>query len=332
MKQLVRKLFLPVFLLLSILQLQAQETAYKFYKHIPANDNLRWDYLAADVANRHLFVSHQAKVLIIDMDKDEIIGEIANTRGVHGIAIASKLNKGFISNGATASVTVFDLTTLKTIDTIPGTGANPDAILYDTYTNQVFTFNGKSNNATVIDPVGLKIIGTVDLPGKPEFAASDEKGNLYVNIEDKSLIVEIDAKTLKTKKQWPISPGSEASGMAIDRKNKLLFSVCDKILIVSDYAQGKVLTTATIGNGPDAVVFDPETKLIYSSNGEGTVTILKQSSKEKYEIMQTLATQKGCRTIGFDNKTKKIYLSAAKFEDNSRKMIPNSFEVLVYQR
>jgi hypothetical protein len=265
------------------------------------------------------------------MDKDIIVGEIPDTRGVHGIAVANSLNKGFVSNGATASVTVFDLTTLKTIDTIPGTGTNPDAILFDSYSNKLFTFNGRSSNATVIDPVSLKVIGSIALPGKPEFATSDEAGNVFVNIEDKSIIVQINAQKMTVENQWPIAPGKEASGMAIDRKNKLLFSVTDKILVVSDYAAGKVLTTAEIGDGPDAVAFDPETKLIYSSNGEGNVTILHEDARDKYKLVQTLVTQKGCRTIGFDSKTKKIYLSGAKFEGDTRKILPNSFEVLVYK-
>ena len=211
------------------------------------------------------------------------------------------------------------------------TGINPDAIMYDTFSKKIFAFNGKTNNATVIDPKTLKIIATIQLPGKPEFAVSDMKGKVYVNIEDKSELVQIDAKGLKVAKAWAISPGEEPSGLAIDRKNNLLFSVCsNKKMIVFDITKGKVVDSVAIGGRVDAVVFDPQTKTIFSSNGEGNVTIIKQLSPYKYQTVQVLATKKGCKTMMLDAKTKKIYLPAADFEGDTRKILPGSFNILVY--
>jgi YVTN family beta-propeller protein len=329
----MRKMILSgaALLLINLAIAQQHFSEYSMSKHIATNDGYGWDYAAADEVSRHLFVSHGIKVLIIDMDKDSIIGEINNTIGVHGIAIANKLNKGFTSNGRSNSVTVFDLTTFKTIDTIAVSGQNPDAIMYDAFSNRVFTFNGRSNNSTVIDAVTLKVIDSIALSGKPEFAVNDGKGNVYVNIEDKSTIAHIDSKKLTVLHEWPIAPGEEASGLAIDLKNNLLFSVCDNsTLVVVDYTTGKAVTSFPIGKGVDAVVFDPATQLIYSSNGEGTVSIYKQEAKDKYTAVQLLTTQKGCRTMAMDPASKKIYLSAGKYEEGKRSLVAGSFEVLVY--
>jgi YVTN family beta-propeller protein len=312
---------------------QKKFVEYNLFKRIATYDSYGWDYAAVDETNRHLFVSHGVKVLIIDTEKDSLIGEISNTFGVHGIAIAAKLNKGFTSNGRTNSITVFDLTTFKTLDTIAISGQNPDAIMYDAFSNRLFTFNGRSKNTTVIDASTLKVIDSISLSGKPEFAVNDGNGNVYVNIEDKSTIVHIDSKKLSVLNEWPIHPGEEASGLAIDIKNKLLFSVCDNSqLIVFDYEKGKVVASLAIGKGADAVVFDPATKLIYSSNGEGTVSIFQQQSKEKYIPVQLLVTQKGCRTMALDGNSKKIYLSAGKYQEGKRILQPGSFEVLVYHQ
>jgi len=310
----------------------AQQNNYAYYKTIHVGDESGWDYVAADDVNRNMYFSHATKTLVASMDNDSIIGEIPKTFGVHGIAIANELNKGFISNGKANSVTVFNLKNFSLLDTIAVSGVNPDAILYDGFSKKVFTFNGKTNNATVIDAATLKVIGTIALPGKPEFAVTDLKGKIYVNIEDKSEVVQIDASALTVLKTWSVAPGDEPSGLAIDRANNVLFSVCsNKELIVFDIKKEKVTDSVSIGGRVDAVVFDPQSKLIYSSNGEGNVTIIQQNDAHSYKIVQTLSTQKGCKTMMLDTKTKKIFLPAAKYEGDTRKILPGSFEILIYK-
>jgi DNA-binding beta-propeller fold protein YncE len=327
----MKKITIAVFTLLS-LHAVAQQSNYAYYKTIHVGDESSWDYIATDEANRNIYFSHATKTLVASMDNDSIIGEIPKTFGVHGIAIDNELNKGFISNGKANSITVFSLKNFAVLDTIAVTGINPDAILYDGFSKKVFAFNGKTNNATVVDATTLKVMGTITLPGKPEFAVTDLKGKIYVNIEDKSELVQIDANTLSVLKTWSVGPGDEPSGLAIDRTNNVLFSVCsNKELIVFDITKEKVSDSVSIGGRVDAVVFDPETKLIYSSNGEGNVTIIKQTDAHTYKIIQTLATQKGCKTMMLDNKTKKIYLPAAKYEGDTKKILPGSFEVLIYK-
>lgn len=302
------------------------------HKKIAVGDDLGWDYLAIDTVHSRLFCSHGTKVLVADMNKDAIIGEISNTYGVHGITFDYTLNKGFISNGKANSVTAFNLDDLSVIDTVTVTGSNPDAILYDDFSRKLFTFNGKSNNATVIDPGSMKIISTIALPGKPEFAVSDQKGVVYVNVEDKNMLVAIDAKNLTVLHTWPIAPGEEPSGLAIDRMNQLLFSVCtNNKLTVFDIKKQRVITTVEIGGHPDAVAYDPSSHRIYSSNGEGNVTVIQQESPSSYKTIQVLLTQKGCKTLAFDGRTKKLYLPAALFEGDTKKVVPGSFDILIYK-
>lgn len=310
---------------------QAQQR-YSYYKTIEVGDERGWDYAAADIVNNHLFFSHGSSVLVVSAYKDSIIAEIPNTTGVHGIAFDYELNKGFISNGKSNSVTVFDLKNFRKLDTVAMTGVNPDAILYDPFSKRVFVFNGKTDNATVLDPATLQVLATIPLPGKPEFAVSDSAGSVYVNIEDKNEIVWIDPNRMRVEKEWAIDPGEEPSGLAIDRKNGILFSVCaNKRLIVFDLRKERVTESIAIGNKPDAVVYDASTKVIYSSNGEGTVTIIKQKAPDQYETIQVLQTQKGCKTMVLDEQTKKIYLPAAVFEGDTKKIIRNSFHILVYR-
>jgi YVTN family beta-propeller protein len=328
------KKFTIIFLVLQgLLTDIVAQSPYVYFKTIPVGDAMGWDYLAADLVHRNMYFSHGTKTLVASIDDDKIIATIPNTLGVHGITFDQELNKGFISNGRANSVTVFDLNNFNVIDTIAISGKNPDAILYDEFSKKVFTFNGRSNNASVIDPVTMKEIKSIPLSGKPEFSVSDLKGNIYVNIEDKSEITQLDSKTLTVIKSWSIAPGDEPSGLAIDRKNNVLFSVCsNKKLMVLDISSGKLLDSIAIGGGVDAVVFDLQTGLIYSSNGEGNVTIIKQISKTQYQIIQTLATQRGSRTMALDTKTHKIYLPAAKYEGETRKILPGSFEILVYKQ
>jgi len=310
----------------------AQQHEYAPYKTIVVSDESGWDYAAVDEVNRNVYFSHATKVLVANVDNDAMVAEIPNTLGVHGIAFDYELNRGFISNGKANSVTVFDLKTLKRIDTLAVPGVNPDAIIYDAYSKKVFTFNGNSNNVTVIDAATLKVVATIALPGKPEFAVSDLKGNIYVNIEDKSLLVQIDVNSFALTKIWSLAPGVEPSGLAIDRENNILFSVCsNKEMIIFDIAKEKIIDSVSIGGRVDAVVFDPSTKMIYSSNGEGNVTIVKQETPTQYRIMQVLATQKGCKTMALDNKTKKIYLAAAMYEGDTKKILQGSFKILVFK-
>ncbi len=299
-----------------------------------------WDYIYDDAAAHRLYVSHATKVVVIDTDTDKIAGEIANTNGVHGIAVAADLGRGFTSNGRDNAVTIFDLKTLKTLDTVK-VGKNPDAIIYDAASKRVFTFNGGSSDTTAIDAASGKVAGTLALGGKPEFATADGKGKIFVNIEDKSEVIAFDAKKLAVVNHWSIAPGEEASGMAIDLKSKRLFIVCsNQKMIVMNFENGEVVADLPIGDGTDAANFDAETKLAFSSNGEGNVTIVRADGKDKFTVVDTITTQRGARTMTLDVKTHKIYLPTAEFgatpaptAERPRPrpaIVPNSFVILVY--
>lgn len=294
-----------------------------------------YDYLAIDKVNRRLYVSHGTQVNVIDLATEKPIGLVDNMKGVHGIAIVNKLNRGFISDGKANSIVAFDLKTFKVIAIIPLTNANgPDAIMYDPYADRVFSFNGESNNSSVIDPRSLKQVGTIDLGGAPEFAVTDGKGKIYNNLEDKSSLDVIDSKTLKVVKTYPLAPCGGPTGLALDATNKRLFTVCreNKGVSVVDINTGKVITTLPIGAGVDAVAYDPETKLIFCSCGDGTTTIIKQKTADDYRIVQVLKTGDRARTMVLDNQTHKIYLSLAQFEPGTRKALPNTFKVLVFKQ
>ena len=294
-----------------------------------------YDYLAIDKVNRRLYVSHGTQVNVIDLATEKPIGLVDNMKGVHGIAIVNKLNRGFISDGKANSIVAFDLKTFKVIAIIPLTNANgPDAIMYDPYADRVFSFNGESNNSSVIDPASLKQVGTIDLGGAPEFAVADGKGKIYNNLEDKSSLDVIDSKTLKVVKTYPLAPCGGPTGLALDATNKRLFTVCreNKGVSVVDINTGKVITTLPIGAGVDAVAYDPETKLIFCSCGDGTTTIIKQNTADDYHIVQVLKTGDRARTMVLDNQTHKIYLSLAQFEPGTRKALPNTFKVLVFKQ
>jgi DNA-binding beta-propeller fold protein YncE len=323
-------------------QTNPNPSGYHLLKKIEVGGEGGWDYLFADSDAHRLYVSHATKVVVIDTDKDIVIGEIPNTNGVHGIAVAEDLGRGFISDGRDDAVTIFDLKTLKTLDTVK-VGKNPDAIIYDPASKRVFTFNGRSADATAIDAETGKIAGTIALGGKPEFATSDGKGNVFVNIEDKSEVIELDAQKLTVKAHWPIAPGEEASGMAIDHKNHRLFIVCsNKKMIVMNAESGKVVADLPTGDGTDAAGFDPETKMAFSSNGEGTLTVIREDSKDKYSVVENVATQRGARTMTLDAKTHKIYLPTAQYgpapaptAERPRprpSILPNTFVILVFGR
>lgn len=300
-----------------------------------------WDYLTMDSAAQRLYVTRGTHVMVIDTAKNAVVGDIPNTSGVHGVALAPKLNKGFTSNGRENTVTVFDLKTLKETGRI-SVGKNPDAILYDPATNRVFTFNGSSNDITVVDAVAGKVLGTIPVGGKPEFCVTDEKGMIYCNVEDTSKIAAIDAKTMTVKHQWPIAPGAEASGLAFDMAHRRLFAVCgNQKMAVVDADSGKVVATPAIGNGPDACAFDPALALALSSNGEdGTMTLVHEDSKNAFTVAGTIPTQRGARTMTLDPKTHRVYLISATFKPRPAgttpgprqrpQMEPNSAMILVY--
>jgi DNA-binding beta-propeller fold protein YncE len=299
-----------------------------------------WDYLTVDPDSHHLFISRSTHVMVIDADSGKSVGDIPDTPGVHGIALAEDLGRGFTSNGREGTVSIFDLKTLKLINKVQAVGDNPDAILFDPATKRVFTFNGRSGNSTSIDAASGNIVGKIELGGKPEFGVSTGEGELFVNIEDKSELVAIDPKELKVKSRWPLAPCESPSGLAMDVKSRRLFVGCDnKMMAVVNADTGKVITTLPIGDGVDADRFDPDNNLAFASCGEGVLTVVKEDSPDKFSVVQNVKTQRGARTMGLDSKTHRVYLVTAKFgpppaataeQPHPRpSILPDTFEVLV---
>ncbi len=312
----------------------AQSTdIYSFEKSIPVPGDGGYDYLSIDVVNRHLFVSHGTSVNVIDLNTSQVIGSIDSMKGVHGIAVDNEVNKGFITDGRDNSVVAFDLTTFRTLKTIPVTPKGPDGIMFDPFSKRIFAFCGHGNSASVIDVTGLKEIATIPLGGGPEFAVPDGKGLIYNNLEDKNSLNVIDSKSMKVIQTYPLLPCGGPTGLAIDGKSKRVFTACreNKGMSVVDITTGKVVTTLPIGAGVDAVAYDPATQLIFCSNADGTTTIIKQHDADNYTVVQTLNTQYRAKTMALDEATHKIYLSAPKFETGTRNIIPGSFAVLVYK-
>lgn len=286
---------------------------YHVIKKVPLGGEGFWDYLSVDEAARRLYVSHSSQVIVVDLETDKVVGDIPNTPGVHGIALAPELNRGFISCGQANKAVVFDLKTLKVIGEVK-TGTGPDAILYDPDSKRVFAYNGRSNDATVFDAATGAIAGTIALGGKPEFSRTDGKGKVYVNIEDTSEVVEIDSKKLVVTRRFPIKPGEEPSGMAIDVAHNRIFSVCgNKLMTVLDIQTGKIIATVPIGDRCDGAGFDKDTGLAFASNGEGTLTVVQETSTAKFEVAETVATQSGARTMTIDPKTHNVYLPVGPF-------------------
>lgn len=329
----MKKIFLAV-LSFGLMSLSVHAQTYVLDKTIALPGDAGYDYLSIDKVNHRLYVSHGTTVNVIDLNTDQPVGVISDMKGVHGIAIANKSNRGFISDGRADAVVAFDLTTLKTVATIPVDAKGPDAIIYDPFSDRVFSFNGESNNSSVIDPNTLKQVGTVDLGGGPEFAVADGKGKIYNNLEDKNSLNVIDSKTLKVTSNYPLAPCGGPTGIALDAANHRIFSVCrqNKGMSVVDANTGAVIATVPIGAGVDAVAYDPETKLVFCSCGDGTTTIIKQESADKYTVVQTLKTPVRAKTMALDTKTHKIYLSVADFEPGTRKVLPNTFKVLVFKQ
>jgi DNA-binding beta-propeller fold protein YncE len=306
---------------LSLLAASAQTAGgYHVIKKIPIPGEGSWDYLTVDESARRLYVSHGTQVEVLDVDSGAIVGKIANTPGVHGIAIAPELGRGFISNGQSSTVTIFDLKTLNAISQVP-TGKKPDAIIYDPATSRVFAFNGGSNSATAIQAADGKVAGTVDLGGGPEFAVADGSGYVYDNLEDESLVLKINSRSLKVEQRWPTAPCASPSSMAMDRPNRRLFIGCrSKVMAVMNADTGQVITTLPIGDHVDATAFDPDSRLIFNSNGEGTITVIHQDSPDKYSVVESVKTLPRAKTMALDPKTHQLFLSTAE---------AGQFEILV---
>ena len=293
-----------------------------------------WDYLAIGPVNDWLYVSHGTQVNILNKKTGDSVGVIENTTGIHGIAFDVADKKGFTSNGRLNNVTVFDINTNKVLAQI-ATGQNPDAIMYESFSKKIITCNGRSKNLSIIDPVNYKVIDSVDVGGKPETAVSDGAGKIFVNVEDKNEIVEIDMKTFKVINHWSLSPAEGPTGLEYDKTTKRLFAGCDKLLVVLDAVTGKVIDRLPIGDGCDGVAFDADSKNIYTSNGEGTMTVIHEDNANKFSMLENIVTKRGARTIILDKKSHLIYLPTAEFEaqdPNQKgrpKMKPGTFQVLV---
>jgi DNA-binding beta-propeller fold protein YncE len=302
-----------------------------------------WDYLAFEPGGHRLFIAHGTRVLVVDADRLAPLGEIADTPGVHGIALAPELGRGYISAGRAGLIVVFDLKTLARLKEIRTTGDNPDAILYDRATQRVFTFNGRGRNVTAVDARTDTVAGTIALDAKPEFAASDGAGHVYVNLEDRNSIAEIDPRALKVTSVWPIAGCEEPSGLALDAAGRHLFPVCgNKVMAVVDAASGRVLGRAPIGAGVDAAAFDPGLGLVFASCGEGVLTVVRVSPAGAPAVAQSLATERGARTLALDERTHRLFLVTASFgqapgapaeQPHARPpILPGSFRLLVAAR
>ena len=330
-----KSLLLLISGLVSVLALNAQQSSglhvIKTF-HIASPGG--WDYLEVSPVNNRLYVSHGTQVNVLDKTTGDSAGVIENTTGVHGIAFDLADKKGFTSNGRLNTVTVFDLNTNKILAQIP-TGLNPDAINYEPYSKKIITCNGRGRNLSIIDPVTNMVTDSVDVGGKPEAAVSDGKGKFYVNIEDKNEIVVVDTKTWKVLNRWSLMPGEGPTGLAFDPKTGRLFAGCDKKLMVIDAKSGTQVSQVLIGDGCDGVAFDPAKMNIYTSNGEGTLTVIHEDNADKYTVTGNIPTKRGARTIALDQQTHLIYLPTAEFEaaDPNQKtrprMIPGTFQVLV---
>ena len=328
-----------IVVLLSLAVAATAFAAWHVSRHIPIGGTGGWDYMTIDSAARRAYVSHGNSVEVVDVDAGKVVGVIPDTPGVHGIAVDHAGGRGFISNGRVSMMTIFDLKTLNRINDVKTTGDNPDAIMFEPSTKHVFTFNGRGKNATVFDTHG-KVIATIPLGGKPEYGVSDGNGHVFVNIEDTSEIARIDAKTNVVSERWKLAPCEEPSGLAIDRKHHRLFTVCsNEMMAVVDATNGHVVTTVPTGKGTDAAAFDDEKQLVFASNGQSaTLTVVHETSPDKYDVVDNVATQRSARTMGLDAKTHHIFLPAAKFgeataptEKNPRPrppMVPGSFELL----
>jgi hypothetical protein len=315
-------------------------SGYRVHRTLAVGGDGGWDYLAFDSAARRLYITRSTRVIVLDPDSGKVVGEIPNLSGVHGVALAPDLGRGFISNGRSDTVTVFDPKSLKVLSELKSTGQNPDAILYDPASHRVFAFNGRSASATVFEAASGTVAATIPLGGRPEFAASDRRGNVFVNIEDKNELVAIDAAKLTVAKRWPLPGCDEPSGLAIDAAHQRLIVGCgNETALIVDSASGRVVAKLPIGKGVDATGFDPGVGLGYASCGDGTLTLMREETPDRWTVAAKAATRQGARTMAADEKTHEVYLATAEFgprpaptaaEPHPRPpMVPGSFVVLV---
>lgn len=328
----MKKLFLLIMLTAIFMFNAVAQSKYVYKKSIALPGDGGYDYVFADQINQRLYVSHETMVQVIDLNTDKLIGTIKSMGDVHGIAISTLLNRGFITDSKFNCVFAFDTKTLKVIKKIPLTGKGADGIIYDPYSKMIFAFNGDSNDASVVDPQKLMQTGTVKLGGAPEFAVADGKGQIYSNLEDKSSMDVIDSKTLKVTANYLLAPCGGPTGLAIDNADQKLFTVCreNKGMSILDIKSGKVVQTLPIGAGVDAVIYDDENKTVLVSNADGTASIFKQKSAGAYFLSQTLTTQYRAKTMAINTKNHKVYFSAASFKKGGREPLPGTFKVLVY--
>jgi len=318
----------------------AAAPAYAVVEHFAVGGEGGWDYVLVDPAAQRLYVPRSTHVMVLDAGTGKPAGEIPETPGVHGVALAPDLGRGFTSNGRSATVTVFELASLKRLADIKVTGENPDAILYERLTKRVFAFNGRSGNATVIDAAAGTVAATIPVGGKPEFAVSDGSARVYVNVEDTAEVVVIDAKKLEVAGRWPLTGCKDPTGLALDGRSGRLFVGCgNKVALVLNTAGGKVLATVPTGEGTDGVAFDPAADLAFVSSGDGTLTVIRETSPGIFAAVQNVATRRGARTVALDEKTHRLFLPTAAFgppppatpdRPHPRPAaVPGSFEILV---
>ncbi len=316
--------------------------SYQVGNKIPITGEGGWDYVTVDAENRRVYISHSTEVVVLDADTHALVGRITGAKGVHGVAIAPEFSRGFISNGQSGTVTIFDTKTLKKIGDDLKVQKSPDAIVYDPATGRVFAFNGESSSATAIDAELGAVVGTVNLQGKPEFAAADGANAMFVNLEDKNAVARIDTRKLLVEQVFRLAPCEEPSGMAMDRVTRRLFVGCgNNMMAVLNANDGKLITTMPICSGVDATTFDPEAGMIFHSCGDGMVSVIHEDSADKYTAQEPLKTRAGSRTMGLDTKTHKLFLPTADFEPATPakegekprpKMLPGSFGLLVMER
>ena len=311
-------------------------------KTLPIGEAGGWDYVTLDSSAKRLYVPRSDRVLVLDLE-GKPLGEIKGTDGVHGVALAPGLDRGFTSNGRSNTITIFRLSTLEILGQAKATGEGPDAILFDPATSRVFSFNGRGKNATVFDAATGNAVGTIPFGHKPEFATTDGKGHVFVNLEDSAEVAVIDAKKLTVDQRWPLAPIQDPTGMAIDLKHHRLFIVGgNKLMAVLDARSGKIVATLAIGAGADAAAYDPGLGLAFSSNGEGTLTVIRQESPDRYTVLEQVPTKRGARTMALDERNHRIYLPTAEFTPTPAPtaetprprpaMTPGSFQILVVGR
>ncbi len=321
---------------------RADAGAYKVVTRYQVGGEGGWDILTLDSDAHRLYYGRGTRMQVLDLETGKVVGEIPDTPGIHGVALAPGLGRGFTSNGRDSSVTIFDLKTLAVLGHVP-VGRNPDAIIYEPVTKRILVFNAGGRSATAIDAASGAVVGIVVLDGRPEFAVADGQGKVFVNLEDSSAVAGFDAKSLKVESRWPLVGGEGPSGIALDREHHRLFSVCgNEKMVVLDSRTGKMVATLSIGKGPDGAEFDPGTGLAFSPNGEGTLTVIHEDSADEFSVVGTVTTQRGARTMALDPKTHHLYLAAASYGETPAPttdhphprppMLPDSFVILVLGR